>query len=116
MNNNIDYKCIKFLKKFIKVGKVLVSFFFILNLMIKYLIFIFSEFLYLNICFILYVFIFLGYLFEKDRFWLKDDGFGYLFCFCDKFVLKFLKKLDCSCVFLDRSLSIYFLLEFIKVG
>lgn len=29
MNNNIDYKCIKFLKKFIKVGKVLVSFFLI---------------------------------------------------------------------------------------
>lgn len=31
MNNNIDYKCIKFLKKFIKVGKVLVSFFFFIK-------------------------------------------------------------------------------------
>lgn len=43
MNNNTDHKCIKLLKKLIKAGKVLVSFFFLSNLMTKYLIFTFSE-------------------------------------------------------------------------
>lgn len=42
MNNNTDHKCIKLLKKLIKAGKVLVSFF-LSNLMTKYLIFTFSE-------------------------------------------------------------------------
>lgn len=43
MNNNTDHKCIKLLKKLIKAGKVLVSFFLLSNLMTKYLIFTFSE-------------------------------------------------------------------------
>lgn len=57
-----------------------------------------------------------GYSFEKDRFWLKDDGFGYSLCSCDKSVSKLLKKLDCSRASLDRSLSTHFPLEFTKVG
>lgn len=116
MNNNTDHKCIKLLKKLIKAGKVLVSVFFLSNLMTKYLIFTFSELSHLNICFISYVFTFLGYSFEKDRFWLKDDGFGYSLCSCDKSVSKLLKKLDCSRASLDRSLSTHFPLEFTKVG
>lgn len=59
---------------------------------------------------------FLGYSFEKDRFWLKDDGFGYTPCSCDKSVTKLLKKLDCSRASFDRSLSTHFPLEFTKVG
>lgn len=116
MNNNTDHKCIKLLKKLIKAGKVLVSFFYYQIWWQSIWYSPLVSFHFLNICFISYVFTFLGYSFEKDRFWLKDDGFGYSLCSCDKSVSKLLKKLDCSRASLDRSLSTHFPLEFTKVG
>ncbi|XP_062571318.1 ankycorbin-like [Saccostrea cucullata] len=57
-----------------------------------------------------------GYTFEKDRFWMKDEGFGCSPCSCDKSVTKLWKRLDCSRASLDRNLSMHFAMKVTKVG
>ncbi|XP_022326507.1 uncharacterized protein LOC111126282 [Crassostrea virginica] len=57
-----------------------------------------------------------GYSFEKDKYWINDDGFGYTPCSCDKSVTKLMKTLDCSRASLDKKLSIHLPWQFTKVG
>lgn len=47
---------------------------------------------------------------------MKDDGFGYEPCSCDKSLTKLLKKLDCSRASFDSRLSIHLPMEYTKVG